>query len=101
MRMPPRVSANRPVTSALIFPRSRKIGRRRVKAAAIIPPNVASSTSVMLVSFQFSQKRTPSESAAVTMPPMSSTRPVPTRFRMPSASVMMREISTPVLVESK
>ena len=38
---------------------------------------------------------------AVTTLPTSCTRPVPTRFRMPSASVMMREISTPVCVESK
>ena len=29
--------------------------------------------------------------------PMSCTRPVPTRFRMPSASVMMREMRTPDL----
>ena len=39
--------------------------------------------------------------AAVTKPPTSCTRPVPTRFLMPSASDMMREISTPVCVESK
>ena len=38
---------------------------------------------------------------AVNSPPMSSTRPVPTRFRTPSASLMIREIKTPVFVESK
>ena len=38
---------------------------------------------------------------AVTNPPTSCTRPVPTRFRIPSASDMMREMSTPVFVESK
>ena len=38
---------------------------------------------------------------AVTSPPTSCTSPVPTRFRMPSASVMIREIRMPVLVESK
>ena len=38
---------------------------------------------------------------AETIEPASCTRPVPTRFRMPSASVMMREMRTPVLVESK
>ena len=38
---------------------------------------------------------------AVRIEPVSCTRPVPTRFRMPSASVMMREIRMPVFVESK
>ena len=38
---------------------------------------------------------------AVRMPPSSSTRPVPTRFRMPSASVMTRDSRMPVLVWSK
>ena len=35
------------------------------------------------------------------MLPTSCTMPLPTRFRMPSASLMMREMSTPVFVESK
>ncbi len=34
-------------------------------------------------------------------PPTSCTIPVPTRFRIPSASVMMREMRIPVFVESK
>ena len=38
---------------------------------------------------------------AVTMLPVSETSPVPTRFRMPSASVMTREIRMPLWVESK
>ncbi len=38
-RMPPTVSASRPLTSALIAPRCRKIGRSRLNAAAITPPN--------------------------------------------------------------
>ena len=38
---------------------------------------------------------------AVRIEPTSCTRPVPTRFLMPSASVMMREIRMPVFVESK
>ena len=37
----------------------------------------------------------------VTSRPVSCTIPVPTRFRMPSASFITREISTPVCVESK
>jgi hypothetical protein len=56
---------------------------------------------VTAVSRQLSQKSTPTAMAAVTNPPTSCTSPVPTRFRMPSASVMMREISAPVLVPSK
>ena len=38
---------------------------------------------------------------AVTTPPKICARPVPTRLRIPSASFMTRETSTPVLVESK
>ena len=41
MRMPPSVSFSRPVTSALILPRSRNSGRRRLKASAIAPPKAA------------------------------------------------------------
>ena len=101
MRMPPSVSVSRPVTSALSLPRSRKIGRSRMKASDITPPNAASSTSVAVVRRQFSQKSTPSAMPAVTTLPTSCTRPLPTRFRIPSASVMMREMRMPVLVESK
>ncbi len=53
------------------------------------------------MSFQLSTNSTTSAIAAVTRPPVRRTSPVPTRFLIPSASVMMREISTPVLVESK
>ena len=60
MRMPPSVSVSRPVTSALILPRSRKIGRSRVKAIAITTPNDASNSSVAVVSCQLSQNSTPS-----------------------------------------
>ena len=55
----------------------------------------------IVVSFQFSQNSTPSAIVAVTSPPTSCTSPVPTKFRTPSASVMMREMRIPVLVESK
>ena len=41
MRMPPSVSFSRPVTSALILPRSRKSGRSRLNAVAIAKPNAA------------------------------------------------------------
>ncbi len=40
-RMPPSDSPSRPVTSALICPRSRKMGRSLANANAIIPPNTA------------------------------------------------------------
>jgi hypothetical protein len=99
--MPPRVSVSRPVTSALILPRSRKIGRNRENASALTTPNAARRSSVTVVRRQLSQNSTPSATTAVTMPPTRSTRPVPTRFRMPSASDMMREMRTPVFVESK
>ena len=38
---------------------------------------------------------------AVRIEPVNWTSPVPTRFRTPSASLMMREMRTPLLVESK
>ena len=44
MRMPPSVSFSRPVTSALILPRSRKSGRSRLNAVAIAKPNAPSAT---------------------------------------------------------
>ena len=101
MRTPPSDSASRPVTSALIWPRSRKSGRSRLNAVAIPPPNAPRMTTVTIVSFQLRLRRTIMAITAVTIDPVSCTRPVPTRFRMPSASVMIREISTPVFVESK
>ena len=39
MRTPPSDSASRPVTSALIWPRSRNSGRSRLNAVAMPPPN--------------------------------------------------------------
>src|SRR5688572_29715285 len=38
---------------------------------------------------------------AVTTPPTSCTRPVPTRLRVPSASLMMRDSSTPVMSDAE
>ncbi len=52
MRTPPSDSASRPVTSALIWPRSRKSGRRRLNAVAIPKPKAPRITSVTVVSFQ-------------------------------------------------
>ena len=53
MRMPPSDSVRRPVTSALILPRSRNSGRRVRKAYAIPPPNAASTSMVISVRCQF------------------------------------------------
>ena len=72
-----------------------------MNASAMTPPNAASNTSVTVVSRQLSQNSTPRAIEAVTMLPTSCTSPLPTRFRMPSASFMIREMSTPVFVESK
>ena len=38
--------------------------------------------------------------AAATSPPENSTSPVPSRFRTPSTSLMMRDTSAPVLLAS-
>ena len=58
-------------------------------------------SSVAVVSFQLIQKSTPSAMTPVITLPTSCTSPVPTRFRIPSASFMMREMRTPLCVESK
>ena len=81
--------------------RSRKIGRSFLKAIAIMLPNAASMTTVKTVRRQLRYNRTPIARTAEKSPPTSCTIPVPTRFRIPSASVMMREMSCPVLAESK
>jgi len=65
------------------------------------PANAASTTSVTSVRRQLMYNSAPSATTAVTMPPSSCTRPVPTRLRMPSGSFITREISTPVCVVSK
>ena len=53
MRTPPSDSASRPVTSALILPRSRNSGRRRLNAMAMPPPNAPRIRIVTAVSRQF------------------------------------------------
>jgi len=52
MRTPPSDSPSRPVTSALIWPRSRKSGRSRLNAVAMPMPNVSRMTIVTEVSRQ-------------------------------------------------
>ncbi len=88
------------MTSALIFPRSRKIGRIVPNARFRTRPKPtrnANAKSVIVVEIL---KSTTSAIAAVSRPPANSTRPVPIRFRTPSTSVMMRDTSAPVLFAS-
>jgi hypothetical protein len=89
------------VISAWILPRSRNSGRSTLKAQPIATAKIASATRIASVSCQLSQNSTPMPISALSTPPTSCTMPVPTRFRRPSASFMIREISTPVCVESK
>ena len=70
-RTPPRLSASRPVTSALMTLRSRNSGRRRLNAIAIIPAKEPRTMIMSAVSFQFSQNRMPRASRAVMTLPTS------------------------------
>ena len=101
MRTPARLSPSRPVTSALIRPRSRNNGLRRLKAMAMAPPKTSRIDMVNRVSTQLTYSRIAKQVADITRPPVSCTSPVPTRFLIPSASVMIREMRTPDFVESK
>src|SRR5881227_1619853 len=71
IRIPPRVSARRPVTSALILPRSRNSGRSLVKASAIPAPKQARMRIAIAVSRQLSTNSTTSATAPVSKPPTS------------------------------
>lgn len=53
MRTPAKLSPSRPVTSALMRPRSRKSGLRRRKAKAMAPPNTSRTAMVKTVRRQF------------------------------------------------
>ena len=99
-RTPPSVSVNRPVTSALILPRSRKIGRTVRNARCKTAPNANKTTSTTVVIVALVRKSTTVAITAVSRPPASSTKPVPIRLRTPSTSLMMRATSVPVLFAS-
>ena len=101
MRIPPRASVSRPVTSAWILPRSRNLGRRRLKALVETTAKSAMGTSASAVITASMRRRKKSAMSAVTMPPTSWTSPVPTRFRTPSTSFMIRDTSSPDFVSSK
>jgi hypothetical protein len=101
IRMPPSASVRRPVTSARIRPRSRKAGRRVLKARAETQLKAASGTMASSVITTSMRIRKTSATTAVTEPPTSCTSPVPTRFRTPSTSSMIRETSSPLFALSK
>ncbi len=63
-------------------------------------PNTARATRVRRVTRGLSRSITAKASVAVRKPPASSMRPVPTRFRKPSTSFMIRETRSPVLFAS-
>ena len=99
-RTPASDSVNRPVTSAVIFPRSRKMGRMRPNALISTRAKTEMDASAIPVSSGLVHSSTASENTATRMPPTNSTRPVPMRLRTPSTSFMMRDTSTPVLLAS-
>ncbi len=88
------------MTSALIFPRSRKIGRILVNACFMTKENANTNNPVSPVINGLIRTSTTSAINAVINPPMNSTSPVPIKLRTPSTSVMMRETKTPLLFAS-
>ena len=100
-RTPFRLSVNRPVTSALITPRVRKIGRILPKAFMATKAKKPTGTKVKIVMVGLIVINQTKEMRAVSVPPMSWTRPVPTKLRTPSTSLMMRLTKAPLFVLSK
>ncbi len=99
-RTPPSDSVSRPVTSAYICPRSRNTGRSTRNPRKTTSPKTASATRVRRVTRGLRRSITVKASVAVSRPPASSMRPVPTRFRKPSTSFMIRDTRSPVLFAS-
>ena len=90
----------RPVTSAVITPRSRKMGRMELNARCRVNVNATmKNTTTPVMTAEIRNKMT-TLIMAVSNPPVNSTRPVPIRLRTPSTSFMMRETNTPLFVES-
>ena len=100
-RIPPKVSVNLPLTSALIFPRFRKMGRMILKAFNAIMAKMVNGIKVNKVMNTLMSISKIRETTAVMMPPTSCTKPVPMRFRTPSTSDMIRETSAPDFALSK
>ena len=99
-RTPPSDSVSRPVTSALILPRSRKMGRIVLNAYCSINTNAPITANTVSVTETLRCISQRNATAAVNRPPTKSTSPVPTRLRTPSTSVMMRATSVPVRFSS-
>ena len=62
--------------------------------------NIARNRKAMPVMTGLMRSSTTSAIAAVSSPPVNSTKPVPIRLRTPSTSLMMRETSEPALLAS-
>ena len=99
-RTPPSDSVRRPVTSAYICPRSRNTGRSTRNPRNTTRPKATSATRVRRVTRGLIRSITVKARVAVSRPPASSIRPVPTRFRKPSTSFMIRDTRSPVLFAS-
>ena len=94
-RAPFRVSVNRPVTSALSLPLSLKIGRILAKALSAIKANKPTGTKTKTVIVALMRSKSTREMIAVKVPPTNCTKPVPTRLRTPSTSVIILETKAP------
>ena len=88
------------MTSAYIWPRSRKIGLSTRNPWKTTSPKTPRATRVRSVTRGLSRSITTKARLAVRRPPASSTSPVPTRFRKPSTSYMTRDTRSPVLFAS-
>ena len=88
------------MTSAYICPRSRNTGRSTRNPRNTTSPKTASATTVRRVTRGLRRSITVKASEAVSRPPASSMRPVPTRFRNASTSFMIRDTRSPVLFAS-
>ena len=99
-RTPPSDSVRRPVTSALILPRSRKMGRMVPKALFSATPKHSRKPNATSVMRGLMRNSTTSAIPEVINPPLKSMSPVPSRLRTPSTSLMIRETSVPALLAS-
>ena len=95
-----KISVSRPVTSALILPRSRKMGRMVPKAFVMRQKNKVQIQAPIKVIIPLIRTRSTKAMAEVSRPPVKSINPVPRRLRTPSTSLIMRETRLPVLLTS-
>ena len=89
------------MTSARILPRSRNAGRSVRKAFVEMKAKAPRGPSVSTVIVGEMLSRYTKPTTEVITPPTSWTRPVPTRFRTPLTSSMMRDTRSPERVLSK